>query len=63
MMGYWVAFARTGDPNGGGRPAWPRATADAERLLNFGNEGPAAIDIPFNGRLDILERFRARPRR
>ena len=23
MMGYWVAFARSGDPNGGGRPAWP----------------------------------------
>ena len=63
MMGYWVAFARTGDPNGGDRPAWPPATADTERLLNFGNEGPAVIDIPFNDRLDILERFRARPRR
>ncbi len=63
MMGYWVAFARSGDPNGGGRPAWPRATPDTKRLLNFGNEGPAVIDIPFNERLDILERFRTRPRR
>ena len=23
MMGYWTRFAATGDPNGGGAPAWP----------------------------------------
>ena len=23
MMGYWTRFARTGDPDGGGAPAWP----------------------------------------
>lgn len=23
MMGYWVAFAHSGDPNGNGRPPWP----------------------------------------
>jgi para-nitrobenzyl esterase len=24
MIGYWSRFAATGDPNGGGAPAWPR---------------------------------------
>ncbi|MEV7626386.1 carboxylesterase family protein [Actinoplanes sp. NPDC089786] len=26
MIGYWSAFARTGDPNHAGAPAWPGAT-------------------------------------
>ncbi|MBE1467150.1 para-nitrobenzyl esterase [Kibdelosporangium phytohabitans] len=26
MIGYWSAFARTGNPNGPGRPHWPKGT-------------------------------------
>ena len=38
---YWVAFARTGDPNGAGRSQWPAYDAKADMLLAFGS-GSAA---------------------
>ena len=38
MSQYWVNFARTGDPNGGELPAWPRYAAEADQWLEFGSE-------------------------
>jgi para-nitrobenzyl esterase len=35
MMAYWVNFAKTGDPNGPGLPAWPAYDAESDRNLNF----------------------------
>lgn len=38
---YWVAFARTGDPNGAGRAQWPAYDAKADMLLAVGSGGAA----------------------
>lgn len=38
VSGYWLALAKTGDPNGDERPNWPRHTTDEDVLLNFGAE-------------------------
>lgn len=37
MMGAWVRFAGTGDPNGGSLPKWPRYDAKADAYLEFGD--------------------------
>lgn len=39
---YWVNFARTGDPNGPGLPAWPRFAATDGQLLAIGTDTKAA---------------------
>jgi carboxylesterase type B len=36
MSDYWVAFATTGDPNGGTRPHWPRSTVTGDQCLELG---------------------------
>ncbi|MBI4803710.1 MAG: carboxylesterase family protein [Desulfovibrio sp.] len=35
VMAYWVNFAKTGDPNGPGLPAWPAYDARSDSNLNF----------------------------
>lgn len=43
MTTYWTNFARTGDPNGGGLPAWPKYS-DGGRVLHLDEKIQAAPD-------------------
>lgn len=54
MSAYWVAFAKTGDPNGESRAAWPRYDASVDMLLNFTNAGPTAQRTPDAASLDAI---------
>lgn len=53
---YWTHFARHGDPNGPGVPAWPRFTESDRRVMYFRNEarpGP----VPSADALDVLDAY------
>ena len=56
MSSYWVNFARTGDPNGPGLPAWPayRPNAGEAKRLVFGDVISALPD-PLLPRYEILD--------
>ena len=55
MNAYWATFAKTGDPNGAGLPAWPVYTSTHDQLLDFGPDGEArAVADPRKERLDLV---------
>ncbi len=37
MMKYWTNFAKTGDPNGAGLPAWPKYDRAGRQRIHFDN--------------------------
>ncbi len=46
MSSYYANFAKTGDPNGPGLPAWPLyRPADPQRMV-FDADGAAAAPLP-----------------
>ena len=51
---YWTNFAKSGDPNGAGAPAWPRYASTKDELLEFTNAGPVAKVSPHKARWDAI---------
>ena len=51
---YWVAFAQSGDPNGGGRPFWPAYSSQGDAILDIGSNTQGGPD-PLKPRLDLME--------
>jgi para-nitrobenzyl esterase len=58
ISAYWVAFAKTGDPNGDQRPTWPAYDARKDRLLEFTNNGPVPRKTPDAAALDAVAAVR-----
>ncbi|HEX2466275.1 MAG TPA: carboxylesterase/lipase family protein [Thermoanaerobaculia bacterium] len=56
MIGYWVQFATTGDPNRDGLPVWPKFDAGTESYLELG-ETIRAADRLCAGRCEQLDRI------
>ncbi|WP_430635552.1 carboxylesterase family protein [Sphingomonas hankookensis] len=44
MQDYWVAFATSGDPNGDGRPVWPRSARGKPANILFDARGATPRD-------------------
>jgi para-nitrobenzyl esterase len=53
MSGYWVSFGKTGDPNGGRRPAWPRYIPSGGEIIDFTNTGAVIAPDPLKAQLDL----------
>ena len=52
MSGFWVAFARTGDPNAPTLPEWPSVESAPDRVMEFSGDGSQMTDRP---RVDAID--------
>jgi para-nitrobenzyl esterase len=55
MQGYWTNFARTGDPNAPGLPAWPAYRGAAPPLMHFTGDGSFAAPSHPRSSCELLQ--------
>jgi para-nitrobenzyl esterase len=56
MSAYLVNFAKRGDPNGHGLPAWPRYTHASDQVMDFADSGkPVAQQDPWGAEIDAAQ--------
>ena len=53
MSGYWVAFARSGDPNASGLPSWASVANAPDRVMEFRGDGSHVTDRPRADAIDF----------
>jgi para-nitrobenzyl esterase len=58
VSGYWVNFARHGDPNGPGLPPWPKFAPKADQVMLFGT-APSAAPLPHMPALQLFDEVTA----
>ncbi len=56
VANYWVNFAKFGDPNGPGLPAWPRFSEETPKVMHF-RETATVGTVPDAGALEVLDRY------
>jgi para-nitrobenzyl esterase len=53
---YWTNFAKRGDPNGPGVPAWPRFTLEEPKVMHFRNTATVG-EVPSADALEVLDGY------
>ena len=52
---YWINFAKKGDLNGPGLPAWKAASTKPDAIMNFGECRAGTESDPATESLDMIE--------
>jgi para-nitrobenzyl esterase len=56
MVAYWTNFAKYGDPNGEGVPAWPAFTAENQQTMML-DDAPQPVPVPNLAGLKTLDAY------
>ena len=59
ISAYWTNFAKTGDPNSSGLPAWPAFSASDQRVMYFDDAHPGARPVPNIEQIKALDGYYA----